>query len=366
MKIKNFNAIEKAHFKHSAADYLEFYRETNSKLSTYSHAMYSRALSYIAVENGLYNKTPKELAVALSKDILTTADFKKIVGNDSDANQNIRLAAFRNLVDPYKEELKTDISSVSYETLNKMLSRKRGHIRKSMNENIKAKTPEQLLEKRSWKDLQNVVKDMNKTYNKIVNTFLKTNEIPDYVSLRNILIGNLYMFNSHDYNGLKTHVLLRNEYRTAWVWIKDTPPPNDKNNYFWINFETQKHYFVVQKSKTQTSQSQTNRRLFPLAQNIVNMIVFIKQTFNESVEKPFFKNNRRDAPPHNTEWIRLVGKIFEDVGQSINSSVLRMIYQNEIDWSKLKQEEIEYVAKNLDTGLKNCGTPHDNQALLVF
>ncbi|HAI39837.1 MAG TPA: hypothetical protein DCM40_17925, partial [Maribacter sp.] len=150
MKIKNFNAIEKAHFKHSAADYLEFYRETNSKLSTYSHAMYSRALSYIAVENGLYNKTPKELAVALSKDILTTADFKKIVGNDSDANQNIRLAAFRNLVDPYKEELKTDISSVSYETLTKMLSRKRGHIRKSMNENIKQKTPEQLLEKRSW------------------------------------------------------------------------------------------------------------------------------------------------------------------------------------------------------------------------
>ena len=366
MKIKNFNAIEKEHFKKSAADYLEFYRETNNKLSTYSHAMYSRALSYIAVENQLYNKTPKELAVALSKDILTNADFKKIVGTDSDANQNIRLAAFRNLVDPYKEELKKDISSVSYETLTKLVSRKRGNIRKSMNATKETKTPEELLKKNSWKDLQNVVKGMNKEYNKIVNTFLKTNEIPDYVTLRNILVGNLYMFNAHDYNGLTTHVLLRNEYRTAWIWIKDVPPPYDKNNYFWINFETQKHYFVVQKSKTQTSQSQSHRRLFPLASNIVNMIVFIKQTFNESVEKPFFKNNRRDAPPHNTEWIRLVGKIFEDVGQNINCSVIRMIYQNEIDWSKLKKEEIEYVARNLDTGVKNCGTPHDNQELLVF
>tara|TARA_R100000353_G_scaffold42559_2_gene33926 strand:- start:2328 stop:3428 length:1101 start_codon:yes stop_codon:yes gene_type:complete len=366
MKIKNFNSVEKEHFKKSAADYLDFYKEVTSKLSSYSHAMYSRALSYIAVENGLYNHTPKELAVALSKDILTTTDFKKIVGTDSDANQNIRLAAFRNLIEPYKEELKTEISSISYETMVKLLSRKGGHIRKTLTENKPTKTPEQLLQKRSWKDLQNVVKNMNKEYNKIVNTFLKTNEIPDYVTLRNILIGNLYMFNSHEHNGLKTHVLLRNEYRNAYVWINDTSPPQDKNNYFWINFETQKHYFVVQKSKTQTSQCNTQRRLFILSPNIVNMIIFIKQTFNENVDKPFFKNNRRDAPPHNTEWIRLVGKIFEEVGANINCSVIRMIYQNEIDWTKLNQEQISYVANNLDTGVKNCGIPPDNQALLVF
>jgi len=366
MKIKNFTSVEKAHFRKSAGDYLEFYKEVTSTLSSYSHAMYSRALSYIAVENGLYNLTPKELAVALSKDILTNTDFKKILGNDSDANQNIRLAAFRNLVDPFREDLKTEISSVSYETLLKMLLKKKGRVRKSMNDAKESKTSEQLLQKRSWRDLQKVVKEMNKNYNKIVNTFLKTNEIPDYVTLRNILVGNLYMFNAHEHDGQIVHVLLRNEYRTAYVWIKDTPPPSDRNNYFWINFETNKHWFVVQKSKTQTSQSHVSRRMFTLAQNVVNMIIFIKQTFNESCEKPFFKNNRRDAPPHNTEWIRLVGKIFEDAGQNINCSVIRQIYQNEIDWSKLNQDQIDYVARNLDTGLKNCGTPPDNQALLVF
>ena len=366
MKIKNFSSVEKAHFKHSAAEYLLFYKEVTSKLSSYSHAMYSRALSYIAVENGLYSLSPKELAIALSKDILTTSDFQKIVGTDSDANQNIRLAAFRNLVEPFKDELKDEISAISYETLLKLLSRKGGHIRKSLKEVKETKSPEQLLKTRSWKDLQNVVREMNKQYNKIVNTFLKTNEIPDYVTLRNILIANLYMFNSHEHNGLTTHVILRNEYRNAYVWINDSLPPADKNNYFWINFETNKHYIVVQKSKTQTSQSSSQRRLFTLSPNIVNMIIFIKQTFNENVDKPFFKNNRRDAAPHNTEWIRILQKIFEDVGQGITCSTIRAIYQNEIDWTKLSQDQMNYVATNLDTGTKNCGTHPDNQALLVF
>ncbi len=44
MKIKYFNSVEKSHFKHSAAEYLLFYKEVTSKLSSYSHAMYSRAL----------------------------------------------------------------------------------------------------------------------------------------------------------------------------------------------------------------------------------------------------------------------------------------------------------------------------------
>ena len=60
MKIKNFTSVEKAHFKKSAGEYLEFYKEVTSKLSPYSHAMYSRALSYIAVENGLYNLSPNK------------------------------------------------------------------------------------------------------------------------------------------------------------------------------------------------------------------------------------------------------------------------------------------------------------------
>ena len=110
--------------------------------------MYSRALSYIAVENGLYSLSPKELAIALSKDILTTSDFQKIVGTDSDANQNIRLAAFRNLVEPFKDELKDEISAISYETLLKLLSRKGGHIRKSLKEVKETKKKGSPLKKR--------------------------------------------------------------------------------------------------------------------------------------------------------------------------------------------------------------------------
>ena len=113
------------------------------------------------------------MAVELTKDILTTSDFIKIVGNDSGSNQNIRLSAFRNLVSPFKDDLKNEISSVSYETLLKLLSRKGTHIRKtileSKSQNLKTET--ELMQHRSWKDLQNIVKNMNVKYNQIVNKF---------------------------------------------------------------------------------------------------------------------------------------------------------------------------------------------------
>ena len=372
MKIRSLSAEQRDNFKNAAAAYLGFYQSINPNLSSYSHNMYSRALAYIAVENKLLDYAPKELAVELTKDILTTSDFIKIVGNDSGSNQNIRLSAFRNLVSPFKEDLKNEISTVSYETLLKLLSRKGTHIRKtileSKSQNLKTET--ELMQNRSWKDLQNIVKNMNVKYNQIVNKFLKTNEIPDYVTLRNILIGNLYMFNIHQKLDIPVHVILRNEYRTAHLWINDKEPPQDKNNYFWINFETNQHFIIIQKSRTTNSATNPDkiRRKFPLSQQIVNMILFIKTTFNEAADKPFFKNQIRETTIHSTEWIRIVNKIFESIAQSVTSTTIRNIYLNEIDWSKLSQEQIDYIRSQLDWSdrVKIDEIHSDNQEQVSF
>ena len=310
MKIRELTQIQRSNFKQNCPIYLSFLKEKAPQLSHCSHKLYSRALSYIAVENDLLNKTPKELAVSLTKDILTTSDFEKIVGKDTNGNQNIRLSAFRNLVNPFKDSLQEEISAVSFQTLSKLVSRKGTHIRKNIIEsktkNLKTET--ELLSSRNWKELQEILKNSNKKYGVIVNKFLRTNEIPDYVTLRNITIANLYLNNFHEYDGLKVHVLLRNEYRTCHLWVNPIPPPHDKTNYFWVNFETNEHYMIIQSSKTvggirrTTSKDgpsvvpQKKRIEFKISNSLVNMLLFIKQTFNERTDIPFFKNNQREGP----------------------------------------------------------------------
>jgi len=366
MKIRDLSATQKEHFKNNVNLYMAFFQNKCPQLSNYSHSMYARALSYIAVENNLNDLLPEELAIALTKDILTTSDFIKIVGSDSGSNQNIRLSAFRNLVNPFKDKLQSNISEVSYSTLSKLLSRKGCHIRKTLLESKKKniKTELELMNSRSWKDLQNVVQTMNKKYNQVMAKFLKTNEIPDYVTLRNILIANLYMFNSHEYQGLTVHVIMKNEYRTAFLWLSDKEPPQDKNHYFWINHETNQHYFVINRVKAMSGVKETikKRKMFVLNKTIVNMIIFIKQTFNENIDKPFFKNNVRETTMYSTDWIRIVNKIFETVANGICSTTLKTVYMNEIDWSKISTEQISYICYNLDQSKKNTSMIHETHS----
>ena len=364
MKIRELTLDQRQKFKANCPIYLKFLKEKTPQLSAHSHNMYSRALSYIAIENMLINKTPKELCIELTKDILTTSDFQKIVGKDTTANQNIRLAAFRNLVNPFKDELQNEISSTSYATLSKLVSRKGTHIRKTIND---SKHQDLLsitgdLSARSWNDCQNILLQFNKKYSIIVNRFLKTNEVPDYVTLRNIAIANLYMNNFHKHEGMNVYTILRNEYRTAHLWINPNGPPQDKNNYFWINFEKNKHYIVIQSSKTvggvrKTTTNaegfpqyhqQDKRRQFVLSPSIVNMLLFIKQIFNERTDIPFFKNNTRDGPLTSQMWVRVMHKVFEDLGKDIVTTTLRKVYFNDIKWSKLTKEQRIYICKNID------------------
>ena len=304
-------------------------------------------------------KTPKELALDLTKQILTTSDFEKIVGKDTNGNQNIRLSAFRNLVTPFKDELQSEISEVSYSTLTKLLSRKGTHIRKNLLEskskNLKDET--ELMASRSWKQLQDICKNVNQKYRYIVNKFLKTNEIPDYVTLRNILIINLYVNNHHCFQGLKTYCILRNEYRTAYLWISGEEPPKNKNNYFWLNFETNQHYIIVQNGKTVNGN--LSRKMFKLNPAIANMMTFIKQTFNENIDKPFFKNNTREEMPTGPQWVRIIGTIFVELSPHINTSTIRKIYYNEIDWKKLTKDQILYITSNMDFSERNLPTKFD-------
>ncbi len=370
MKIRELTAEQKKHFKDSVPLFFSFLKINAPQLSHCSMTLYARAISYIAVENTLYMKTPKELALDLTKQILTTSDFEKIVGKDTNGNQNIRLSAFRNLVTPFKDELQSEISEVSYSTLTKLLSRKGTHIRKNLLEsktkNLKDET--ELMASRSWKQLQDILKNVNQKYRYIVNKFLKTNEIPDYVTLRNILIINLYVNNHHCFKNMKTYCILRNEYRTAYLWISGEEPPKNKNNYFWLNFETNQHFIIVQNGKTVNGN--LSRKMFKLNPAIANMMTFIKQTFNENIDKPFFKNNTREEMPTGPQWVRIVGAIFVELSPHIKTSTIRKIYYNEIDWKKLTKDQMLYITSNMDFSERNLPTKfdgiHQNNSELPF
>ena len=134
MKIGELPVEKRKQFREHVPIYHKFIKENSPHLSTSSHNLYSRALAFIAVENDLLNYTPEQLCIKLTQEALTTSDFIKIIGTDNHANQNIRLSAFRNLVEPYKESLKNKISEVSYNAISKLVSRKGTHIRRNILE----------------------------------------------------------------------------------------------------------------------------------------------------------------------------------------------------------------------------------------
>jgi hypothetical protein len=371
MKIKNLSDEQKKNFKANIPIYFEFLKNNKPLLSDSSHKLYSRALSFVAIENELINKTPKELALALTKDILTTSNFQKIIGQDAGSIQNIRLSAFRNLVEPFKDDLKNEISAVSYKALNKLVSRKGTHIRQKIvnekNQNIK--TPAEQENMRSWAEVEEVVKKLNVQYGVILKRFFKTNEIPCYVTLRNILVGNLYVNNYHHYKDVKVHTMLRNEYKTCHLWINTVEPPKDRKNYFWINLDTNEHFIIIQKNKTtggirripgvegQSEVVNQNKfKRFYLNKKVVNIIMFIKQTFNERCDVPFLKNNTRDGSITDNKWQRIIYSIFKEITPGICATTLRKILYNEIPFHKYTTAMTNYILECQDHNKDTCDT----------
>ncbi len=371
MKIGELSVEKRKLFKEHVPTYFNFIKENSPHLSTSSHSLYSRALAYIAVENDLINLTPENLCIKLTQEALTTSDFIKIIGTDNHANQNIRLSAFRNLVEPYKESLKNKISEVSYKAISKLVSRKGTHIRRNILEsksnNLKSET--ELLNMRSWKELQTIVNKNNQLLTVILGKFFRTNEIPCYNTLRDILIGNLYCNNYHEFNNMRVHTILRNEYKSCYLWINPDTPPEDKKNYFWINLNGLSK-IVIQKSKTiggvkrghPNSEGETevmpqkSRKIYPLNKNIVSQILFIKQTYNERIEIPFLKNNLRDGGITDGQWHRMLYSIFKDLAPQISCTTIRKIYYNEIKWHLLSTKDANYILRHQDHNKSTCDT----------
>jgi hypothetical protein len=369
MKIGELPVEKRKQFREHVPIYHKFIKENSPHLSTSSHNLYSRALAFIAVENDLLNYTPEQLCIKLTQEALTTSDFIKIIGTDNHANQNIRLSAFRNLVEPYKESLKNKISEVSYNAISKLVSRKGTHIRRNILEsksnNLKSDT--ELLNMRSWKELQTIINKNNQSLSVILAKFFRTNEIPCYNTLRDILIGNLYCNNYHEYKNMRVHTILRNEYKSCYLWINPDTPPEDKKNYFWINISGESK-IVIQKSKTiggvkrgQPNQQgeteilpQKSRKIYPLNKNIVSQILFLKQTFNERIETPFLKNNTRDGIITDGQYNRILYSIFKDLAPQISCTTIRKIYYNEVKWHQLSTHDANYILRHQDHNKSTC------------
>ena len=369
MKIRSLTIDQKKNFKLNVPIYMEFLIATAPKLSKCSHKLYSRALSFIAVENDMINLTPKSLAMKLTKEVLTNNDFTKIVGEDTSGNQNIRLSAFRNLVEPYKDDLQQEISCVSFQSLNSLVSKKGCHIRKKISDSKKDEDKNMtdiLKEKNNWIKLQKIVTQYNQRYDVTFTRFLKTNEIPDYLTLRDAVICNLYCNNYHSYDEMNVYVILHNEYKTCHMWINHEPPPEDKTNYFWINLSTNKHFIIIQKSHsvgtnkrvpdgeggTKLIDSGEKIKKFKLSRYIAGQLLFLKTTFNERNEIPIFKNDTRDGPMNDQKWIRTLNKIFHPVSTSTTCKTIRKIIQNEIQWNKLTENQRFYLMTCLDNNPK--------------
>ncbi len=365
MKVKNLSSDKKKLFTQNLSKYETFLNENCSQLSKSSVNLYKRTLSYMAVENESTDLTPKEFAIFLAQDLLTYNSFNRIVGESENNNMNIRISAFRNLIEPFKKELEEQISEVSYNVISKLITQKGSRIRKSILEEKgkNEKNRNEHTNMKTWEDLQSVVNSNNIEYKKILCKYYKDGEVPDYQTLRNILIVNLYCNNWHVKDGHKIYTLLRNEYRNFYLWINTNPVPKNDKNYFWINLDSNKHYIVIQKSKTVGgirrvpknndeggSQiiKQEGYKQYILNDYIVNILLFIKTIFKENETNIFIKNNNRTSAIAVEKWSHQITCIFRDVANNINSTTIRKILYNSIDFTKLDYNMSSYILKQQD------------------
>ena len=364
MKVKSLSSENKKLFNQSLSKYESFLKTNCPQLSKSSINLYKRTLSFMSVENETTDLSPQEFALFLAQDLLTYNSFNRIVGDSNDNNMNIRISAFRNLIEPFKKDLEEQVSEVSFTTISKLITQKGSRIRKSIIEEKgkNEKNRDENTNMKSWQDLQETVNKKNMEYKKILCKYYKDGEVPDYVTLRNILIVNLYCNNWHMKDGHKIYTLLRNEYRNFYLWINTNPVPKNDKNYFWINLDTNQHFIVIQKSKTvggirriQSGEGggsqivkQEGYKQYILNDYIVNILLFIKTIFKENETNIFIKNNDRTSAVPVEKWTATVSSLFRDVSSNINSTTIRKILYNSIDFKKIDFNLATYILKAQD------------------
>ena len=134
MKIKNLSIEEKSQFKREMPKYETFLKENLSHLAPTSLSLYKRTLSYISVINNLQESTIKNTCISLTTKALTNNNLDHIIGDNevSYNNKNIRISAFKNLVEIYKIDIKKEISSVAYNSIMEKLGKSGGNIRRNI------------------------------------------------------------------------------------------------------------------------------------------------------------------------------------------------------------------------------------------
>lgn len=355
MKVKELNEDQKKIFRLELNKYKLFINENLERLSSSSRNLYSRTLAYISVINNCNNLCPKEMCIKLSTKILTDEKLYCIIGDNkvTDNNKNIRISSFKNLVEVFKDDIKKNISNVAYKTILEFISRNGNIIRKSIQNFKNEKEHLKADSNRRWEEFVELKNIMNKKFKYIKEQYIKYNEVPDYHFLRDCLVCNLYINNSYKIKSFEFNVILRNEYKSCYLWIDDSPPPSTIKNYFWIKLNSTDHKIVINKNKTtggivrkiggslgETSIGlQKNQKLFPLNKEIVKIILFIKQTFNERLDKPFIKCNNRELTYSSSTWSKMLGRVFKKISSNISCNIIRKVYDSHVDWNNLEEKD---------------------------
>ena len=386
MKIKTLTQNQKISFKNEMPKYEVFLKEKLPHLATTSLSLYKRTLSYISTINKCNDKTVEETCIFLTSKLLTDTSLNCVIGdsNVSESNKNIRLSAFKNLVEIFRDEIKLKISPVAFNTTISMMGKAGGNIRKQILEIRKNKDMLSPSTMQTWEELTELNKIYLKKFNYIKNQYIKTNEVPDYVFLRDCLISNLYINNSFKLKNNEFNVILRNEYKSLYLHIGDNQPTSTSKNYIWIKLDSNDHKIIINKNKTtggvkrknlgdfigHTSvYPQKNQKTFPLNKEIAKIIIFIKQVFNERSDKPFIKCNNRELNYTSSTWSKMLQRVFKKINPKLSSNLIRKIYQLKIDTTEdLSNQDkmLIYEMNDLHRDPKNLKDNKEDEENLVM
>ena len=386
MKIKTLTQNQKISFKNEMPKYEVFLKEKLPHLATTSLSLYKRTLSYISTINKCNDKTVEETCIFLTSKLLTDTSLDCVIGdsNVSESNKNIRLSAFKNLVEIFRDEIKLKISPVAFNTTISMMGKAGGNIRKQILEIRKNKDMLSPSTMQTWEELTELNKIYLKKFNYIKNQYIKTNEVPDYVFLRDCLISNLYINNSFKLKNNEFNVILRNEYKSLYLHIGDNQPTSTSKNYIWIKLDSNDHKIIINKNKTtggvkrknlgdfigHTSvYPQKNQKIFPLNKEIAKIILFIKQVFNERSDKPFIKCNNRELNYTSSTWSKMLQRVFKKINPKLSSNLIRKIYQLKIDTTEdLSNQDkmLIYEMNDLHRDPKNLKDNKEDEENLVM
>lgn len=378
MKIKDLTTKQRYDFNQVLPKFEELLKINLSHLSPSSLTLYKRAAAFITVTNDLQDKETQDITIELVRLCLTYNNLSFIIGLDNTPNtsKNIKISAFKNLVEIYYKEINEKISTVAYDSVIKMLGKQGNIIRKIIHKN-RITNENKTQGTYSWDNLINLNKEYLKTFLEIKKNYLKYNEIPDYIFLRDCLTSNLYLNNVFNFENYKFNVVLRNEYKSCYLHIDDSPPTNNIRNYFWVNLTTKESKLVINKNKTTGGfkrvkgnqmghtqiKNQKKQKYFPLSEEITEIILFIQQVFHERKDKPFIKCNNRINNYTSASWSKMLGRVLKKIDTKIASSNLRRMYFYKIKNSNHSTHIKQNILEMSDFSL--AYNPEDKSADLI-